>query len=144
MDWPVRSSSRGMGIYSHGAQPGLCPEDYQQCDHISKHTHGPADPKSNRGRYDSDGDFFFSAARLRELKEVITASRKAEKQAESKAWILTHDALVSLLWCCITQTWKDSNYFERDSNPLPPAPPAATNVLANHTTHKRSGLLHRW
>ena len=53
------------------------------------------------------------------MKEVITASRKAEKQAESKAWISTHDALVSLLWCCITQTWKDSNYFERDSNPLP-------------------------
>ena len=30
-------------------------------------------------------DFFFLAARLRELKEVITASRKAEKQPESKA-----------------------------------------------------------
>ena len=63
--------------------------------------------------------FFFSAARLRELKEIVTASREAEKQPESKAWISTHDALVSLLWCCITQTWKDSNYSEHDSNPLP-------------------------
>ena len=46
-------------------------------------------------------NFFFSAARLRELKEVITASRKAEKQAESKA---THNTLISLLQYYITQT----------------------------------------
>ena len=43
--------------------------------------------------------FFFGSQTtvVGELKEVITASRKAEKQAESKAWISTHDALVSLL-----------------------------------------------
>lgn len=63
--------------------------------------------------------FFFSASRLRELKEAVTASVKAEGQTESKAWISTHDALVSLLWCCITQTWKDCNYPARDSNPDP-------------------------
>lgn len=63
--------------------------------------------------------FFFSASRLRDLKEAVTASIKAEGQTESKAWISTHDALVSLLWCCITQSWKDSNYSDRDSNPDP-------------------------
>ena len=63
--------------------------------------------------------FFFPAARLKELKEAITASVNAEGQPESKAWITTHDGVVSLLWCCITQTWKDSNYCDRDTNPEP-------------------------
>lgn len=64
--------------------------------------------------------FFFPAARLRELKEAVMATRNARGQTtDSKAWISTHDAVVSLLWCCITQTWKDSSYFNRDSNPRP-------------------------
>lgn len=63
--------------------------------------------------------FFFSAAKLRELKEAVTARRNAAGQTESKAWISTHDAIVSLLWCCITQTWKEGQYFNRDSNPNP-------------------------
>lgn len=63
--------------------------------------------------------FFFPAARLRELKEAVTASRNAKGQTESKAWISTHDAVVSLLWCCITQTWKDSSYLDRDPNADP-------------------------
>ena len=41
------------------------------------------------------------------------------RQTESKAWISTHDALASLIWCCITQTWKDTSYFDRDSNADP-------------------------
>ena len=60
------------------------------------------------------GTFFFSTAKLRELKEAVT-----ERQTESKAWISTHDALASLIWCCISQTWKDTSYFDRDSNADP-------------------------
>ena len=63
--------------------------------------------------------FFFSAARLKELKEAITASRNAKGQPDSNAWVSTHDGVVSLLWCCITQIWKDGNYFGRDTNPDP-------------------------
>ena len=62
---------------------------------------------------------FFSNAKLQELKEAVTAVRNAQGQTESKAWSSTNDALVSLLWCCINQTWKESNYFDRDSNPDP-------------------------
>ena len=62
---------------------------------------------------------FFPAARLKELKEAIIASRKAEGQLEGNAWVSTHDGVVSLLWCCMTQVWKDSNYFDRDTNPEP-------------------------
>ena len=60
--------------------------------------------------------FFFSARRLQELKETLTASLNANGETDGKAWISTHDALVSLLWCCITQTWKGGNYFDRDLN----------------------------
>ena len=63
--------------------------------------------------------FFFSAARLRELKEAVTACGDPEGQAMKMGWISTHDAVVSLLWCCITQIWKDARYFDRDSNPSP-------------------------
>lgn len=63
--------------------------------------------------------FFFPARRLRELKEGVAASFKTDGGTDGNAWISTHDALVSLLWCCITQTWKDSNYFDRDFNVEP-------------------------
>ncbi|CAF9913843.1 MAG: hypothetical protein ALECFALPRED_009119 [Alectoria fallacina] len=63
--------------------------------------------------------FFFSAARLRELKEAVTSSGNADEKRASKAWISTHDAVISLLWCCITQSWNDGSYFDRDSNPDP-------------------------
>ena len=77
-----------------------------------------------RGQHPTDVDtrveiFFFSAGKLRELKEVLTASKNAEGQPESKAWISTHDGLVSLIGCCITEAWKDGEYFDRDSNPFP-------------------------
>ena len=62
---------------------------------------------------------FFPAAKLKELKEAIIASGNAEGQLESNAWVSTHDGVVSLLWCCITQTWKDSSYFNRDTNTRP-------------------------
>ena len=61
---------------------------------------------------------FFPADRLQELKESITAIRNAEGELEGNAWVSTHDGVVSLLWCCMTQIWKD-NYFDRDTNPEP-------------------------
>ena len=63
--------------------------------------------------------FFFSAARLRELKDAVTACGDPEGQAMKMGWPSTHDAVVSLLWGCITRIWKDARYFDRDSNPSP-------------------------
>lgn len=82
--------------------------------------------------------FFFSAARLREMKEALTATGYAESHTESKAWISTHDAVVSLLWCCITQTWKESSYFDRDLNTNPVR--RLKLQIASGTTQPMSGL----
>ena len=60
--------------------------------------------------------FFFSAAKLQKLKEAVMERHNAEEKGEDKGWISTHDALASLIWCCINQTWKDTSYFDRDTN----------------------------
>ena len=64
--------------------------------------------------------FFFPLQKLQRLKhEVMTSAKSIEKDAGPR-WISTHDVLVSLLWCCVTETWKTAtNYASRDTNPKP-------------------------
>ena len=40
--------------------------------------------------------FFFTKAKLKELKEMVSKS-----ESDETSWISTNDALVSLIWCCV-------------------------------------------
>ena len=43
------------------------------------------------------GIFFFPKAKLKELKEMVS-----KLESDETSWISTNDALVSLIWCCLT------------------------------------------
>lgn len=63
---------------------------------------GPANETSRSESNPLAGEmFFFSKAKLRELKEM--ASRL---EGDETSWISTNDALASLMWCCVTAAHK--------------------------------------
>lgn len=73
---------------------------------------GPAGDTSRSDPNPLTGEiFFFSKAKLKDLKEM--ASRL---ESDEKSWISTNDALASLLWCCITAAHKTDVHKNLESN----------------------------
>ena len=54
--------------------------------------------------------FFFSRTKLQEFK-TFASEAKASSSSGGLDWISTNDALLALLWCCVTtaRRYKDTN-----------------------------------